>query len=38
MKEFEKWWIKSNLEGHVESLGIEMDSDIWRAALEWASN
>ncbi len=36
MKQFEKWWTKHNPQGHVESMGFEMDSDIWKAALEWA--
>lgn len=38
MIQFEKWWKKHNPKSHVESINFEMDSDIWKAALEMLSN
>lgn len=35
MKQFKKWWTRHNPTGHIESAGFNMDSDVWKAALEW---
>lgn len=38
MKEFKKWWINHNKEGHPDSVGFQFDSEVWKAALECVQN